>query len=664
MTEASRLANGQHEALDELQRIASSNTALQIVRYWRRPEYLFVDISLDCSNLQPKENGLRLRPRERLTIGIPPQFPFVIPFVRTPHTRWAEIEHVQWGRVLCLYLSPATEWNPSDGMAGFIERLVLWLERAAAGELDAPGEPLHPPVAYASIEAGLVVVRANAPRAEDGLPWLGVALLRLVTDERADLLGWRNPTDPWPQTPEDARVSVGVDDVTAKMALAFAVMLPRPIAFEYPRTAADMVNALEQYGVDAELMLGMLGIVAGINRRLGEPDDHPRDAREGPPLYLVVGTPSRGIVGAAERRTHLAAWRLPPLAEQIARLVPRKHSEVPELARIGREVLEMGREWLASAETAWSRVYEARPELVTPRDAATSASWLMGKRVLVLGAGALGAPIAEACVRGRAARVVVADRGVVHPGVLVRQPYEDADIGQPKALVLARRLDRIDPEVIVEPWCGDVVTTMFEDGSTASQFDLVIDATADRTVRSVIERRRTTQRDSWPAVATVLIGHDASRGIATVSYPGASGGSPDVLRRLSLAARADVTGDLADVVDDFFPDPPRGALFQPEPGCSDVTFIGSAADAAGLACQLLTGVLHALAADDDTEAMLALVVRSPVGPDRGPIPSARWFRWPKDVVLQTADRRWEVRLSAPAGRGDTGGSAPQRPGPC
>ena len=59
-------------------------------------------------------------------------------------------------------------------------------------------------------------------------------------------------------------------------------------------------------------------------------------------------------------------------------------------------------------------------------------------------------------------------------------------------------------------------------------------------------------------------------------------------------------------------------------------------------------MLHAFAADDDTEGMLALVVKSPVGPDVASAPSARWFRWPNDVVLQTADRRWEVRLAAPA----------------
>ena len=169
-----------------------------------------------------------MRPRERLTIGVPEQFPFAIPFVRTLHVRWAGTPHVQWGRLLCLYVSPSAEWNPADGMAGFIERLLLWLERAAAGELDAPGEPLHPPVAYPSGEAGLIVVRANAPRADGDQPWLGVALLRQNSTGRADLVGWRGLDEPWPYTNEDACLAAGLGDGTHSMMLAFAVTLPQP----------------------------------------------------------------------------------------------------------------------------------------------------------------------------------------------------------------------------------------------------------------------------------------------------------------------------------------------------------------------------------------------------------------------------------------------------
>jgi molybdopterin/thiamine biosynthesis adenylyltransferase len=640
---------GQRQALDDLTRIASVNRGVQILNLGRQDSDLVVEISVDCSTIRRSGDGVRLRARERLILRVSPEFPFTIPSVRTGHTRWAGTPHVQWGRVLCLYVSPSTEWDPSDGIAGFIERLVLWLERAAAGELDGPGQPLHPPVAYSSAEAGHVVVRANAPRVQGDTPWLGVGLMRRANDDRVDVMGWRAVGDTWPRTLADARAAVGVginDNVT--VILALAVFLPRAIAFEYPGTASELVEALKQYGIDAEVTLGMLGVVAGINRELAGFIGGPADDTVAPPLYFFVGTPTRGIAGEAERVTHLAAWRFPDLGERIARLVPNKHSDVAEIAQLGREVLEIGQKWLLATRTSWARVYEARPEAITARDAATPASWLMGKQVLVLGTGALGAPIAEACVRSGASRVVVADESIVHPGILVRQPYNDEDVGQAKALMLAERLRRIRPDVTVEPWYGDVVTTMFYDGSKPPDFDLVIDATANRTVRTVIERRRTAQRDAWPALATVLIGHDAKRGIATLSRPGSSGAGADVLRRLGLFARASAAGDLADVVDDFFPDPPRSDFFQPEPGCSETTFIGSAADVVGLAGQLLTGVLHALAAAGEGDDMLALVVRSPLAPNDAVAGTARWLQWPNDLVLQCAGGDYEVRLSSAA----------------
>jgi integrative and conjugative element protein (TIGR02256 family) len=645
VNQPSGLTTGQEQALAQLRRIAAIDPAFQVLAARHVDGYLDVDVSVDCANLQACAGGIRLRPRERLTIWVPARFPFEIPMVWTPHTRWAGTPHVQWGRFPCLYVSPSVEWNPSDGLAGFVQRLVLWLDRAAAGQLDATGEPLHPPVAYPSGDAGLVVVRADAPTADGDGPWLGAGLLRRVNDSRVDLVGWQRLDQPWPDTAAQARLAAGVDDPTAEVTLALAVVLPKPIAFEYPETATALVESLSRYGMGAEILLGLLGIVAETNRDLTAVASQDTSQSPGTPLYLVVGTPSRGIVGSAERLTHLAVWRLPPLGDRIASLAQYQFSTHTQLARIGREVMEIGRNWLNSARTAWARVYEARPEIVTRRDAATAASWLAGRTVLVLGAGALGAPIAEACVRGGARKVLVADRGVVHPGILVRQPYHDADIGRPKADVLAERLRLIRPDAEVEPLCCDIATTLLDEQQPLPGVDLVIDATADRTVRTVLENCRAVNRAAWPAVATVLIGHDATRGITTVSHPGASGGGADILRRLSLAARADTT--LGDVAADFFPDPAPNTLFQPEPGCSDVTFVGSAADVTGLVGQLLTGVLTALNDPNEGAAMVAVITRMPAGPADS-VPTGVWRRWPNDTVLPSADGRNEIRLAAAA----------------
>ncbi|MFI8301760.1 hypothetical protein ACIGCZ_38360 [Streptomyces nigra] len=84
-------------------------------------------------------------------------------------------------------------------------------------------------------------------------------------------------------------------------------------------------------------------------------------------------------------------------------------------------------------------------------------------------------------------------------------------------------------------------------------------------------RARRTDPAAWPHLATVMIGHQATRGIAALSPPSATGGGTDVLRRTAMTARTDPTCALADMVEDFFPAEPRTELFQPEPGCSDAS---------------------------------------------------------------------------------------------
>ena len=105
------------------------------------------------------------------------------------HTRFAGSPHVQWSRHLCLYQAPQTEWNPEDGIFGFIDRLDLWLKRGALNQLDADGEPLHPPVAYSDgLAKEAIIIRADAPEVGQA-PWVGYAHLKRVSG-RMELLSW------------------------------------------------------------------------------------------------------------------------------------------------------------------------------------------------------------------------------------------------------------------------------------------------------------------------------------------------------------------------------------------------------------------------------------------------------------------------------------------
>lgn len=585
--------------------------------------YLPVDLVVDCRDAPNAAGGIRLRPRERVRVFLPPNFPLELPRIMTPHRRWAKTAHVQWGRWPCLYRTPAVEWNPGDGIYGYIDRLLGWLDRASAGRLDAVGAPMHPPVAYPS-GSGSITIRVNAPRARDS-EWLGMAILRQRSDSRWDLIGWEQLHSDWIDT-----VAEGRENGDSLIAAA-ALVLPEPIGFEYPTSGAELFLELRRQSIFSPSIFVAMGLAARLNAALAAPGTQP--------VFAMIGAPGRGVVGQ-ESVTHVVAWRVEAEAEPLVSAVS-KIKNTPddaEASAASERILDAARDWLIHASLSWTRVHEMRPETTVRRDYTSPAAALQNLRVLVLGAGAIGAPTAEACVRAQAASVTILDNARVHPGILVRQPYCEDDIDEPKAEVLAARLTRIDASVTVTGRHLEV-TRFLEDDTLVEQFDLVIDATADRVVRHAIEFSHRTGTPAWPALITMMIGYQATRGIVAVNRAGSPEGAVDLLRRLGQSARAG--SDLSDVAADFYPDPPRTDLFQPEPGCSDATFAGSSADVSGLAGQLLVAGLAELAVADVGSA--AAIVRMPATGG-----TTTKVQWRPDLILEDQVSGFQVRVAAVA----------------
>jgi molybdopterin/thiamine biosynthesis adenylyltransferase len=431
-----------------------------------------------------------VRDRERFKVIINSGFPFVPPSVFSVHKRWARKPHVNWGSCLCLYAAPSVEWNPADGMRGFIGRLSKWVENAAAGTLDPDGQPLHPPtVSRAEDDATEVFHR--------GRPLIAIPV----------------------------------------------ILTPDEFGFEYPENVKSLSAGLSESGYDRDTLLNDLAASTYINRKLrarqveqdaiaaGTPWEETIDAEA--PLFtaMLVGTPSRRVEGDA-RLAHLAAWKLDPLSAQVTDLFARirdlRTSE--EAADLQREVRDLAFSLFESSPIAWMRVMETRPEVTRRRDQDTPSSWLSGRRVLVLGSGALGAPVSEFCVRAGVKELTVADYTVVNPGILVRQPYTDADIGLGKARALASRLSAIRDDLDVTPSHGNVRSGFFAPDQDLTAYDLVIDATADTSVRSVIELARKNSAVRPPLI-TMVIGHNAERGLITTNLPAATGAAADTFAK-------------------------------------------------------------------------------------------------------------------------------------
>jgi len=609
------MTEGQKLALEQLLEIeATGSGALEIVSQYLpddKSSFLVVHISIDCRNHKNKRvpEGLPIRNRERIKIYIPQNFPFSYPSTRTFHSRFAGFPHVQWTRYLCLYQS-STEWNPADGMYGFLERLDDWLEKGAFNQLDPEGAPLHPPVTYTSSGPSITVIpTVDTPKTE-GAPWLGLAHLNSIHEKCVEIVDW-----------------TAFGTLVPDKILGAAILLDQVMPFEFPIKISQLLYELKSRGIPWALLLNVLQW-AVIHT--------PKDS----PLFIILGTPMRGIRGG-ERRQHLVAWWVEPVFVKGIRLTLEKYSPNEKIQEIGHEVEKILLEWADKSEIQWCRVREDRPEIVTRRDYTSPVAWFKDRRVTLWGCGALGAHLAEFLVRAGVQKLILHDYGVVAPGLLARQPYERKDIGRQKVRVLEERLKAINPSIEIEPHTSNLLTELLAQQEWNTEADLILDTTGSLSVLQCIELKRPRNGTS-PLIASMIIGHNASRGILVFSPAHFSGGPQELFRRSKVESSRRF--ELKQWLDDFWPEEPRTRLFQPEPGCSDATFIGSQADVTVLAGTMLNFLAKDLTRKDNEKGTAHFVTNSiPFSSKESRLQSS--FAWSPYRVTQDPHAKYEIRIS-------------------
>nr|HQU92609.1 ThiF family adenylyltransferase [Pyrinomonadaceae bacterium] len=612
------MTEGQELAIEQLEEIETSSDGLleivEVIRPQGVVESLRVVISVFCGSYERAANGLPLKTRERLTLSVAPEFPFVVPEVSTEHHRFAGFPHVQWKTKFCLYQSPATEWDCSDGMFGYIKRLDLWLRRGALEEWETEGEPLHPPFALPGVNR-MIIPKVNTPSFADSV-WYGYAHVKNITGSRVDILGWSQDAGEIPD-------KVGV-----------TVLLSEPMPFEFPLKISDFLSELIARGVD-EFRLLLRLLIAVFSNDLDDP------------LYFFLGTPNRGMSGAGERQQHLTCWYITP--EKVAELVTQYRDKYgsERLDELSDDAAEFIRSWAAEAPIRWCTVREDRPEIVTRRDHDAPVSWFAGKTVSLWGCGALGGHVAEFLVRAGVRKLLLHDSGLVTPGILVRQPYEDLDIGRAKVDALQERLGRIRPGIELETSTGNILFGPLDTDDYAGDADLVIDTTASEPILSKLELVRRRSRHIRVPIISMSIGSRADKGLVTISGREYSGGSADLSRRAKLEACG--REDLVGYADEFWPaiDGLRRKIFQPEPGCSESTFVGSAADVTALAAMMLNLASRDLAsAEGEAGAHLVALPRAGNAEELKPA----HFELPSDLTYQDPHSQYEIRVGTSAWR--------------
>ena len=617
------LSEGQRTALDQLRRIADTDRSpVRIIGVEESADpgaSLVVHVTLDCTGHEHVEGGLRLHDREGITLWIRAEFPFSPPAAFTAHTRFHGFSHVQWGNCLCLYSSPDTQWNPSRGMFGLVAQLDEWLRRGARNELDHPEGPLHPPIAY-TVSSTAICVNADTPD-RSHWPWFGAAVL---TRTKPDLL----EVDAWQP----------VYTVPNDVSFAPTVLLDFELPYEYPRTVHHLLLYLEIKGVPSSRVLAHLMLAS-------------ERVSQGAPLYVGIGTPSRGVAGdLSQRRQHLTFWEIEP--SDVTKLRDASFAcdisnhyrgrETPEqIQALIDSVWETLISWRSEARVRWCQVFENRPEIITRRDKGTAVDWFHGKRVALWGCGAIGGLIAEHLARAGAGELTLYDQARVTPGVLVRQNFSAIDTNDAKVEALARRLHAVAPGLKVTTRAENIISQTLNRSDWDADIDIVIDATASLRVRSKLE---VVLKDHQPRVpvAAIMISPTAQYAVAVLAPPGHKAGPLDVLRRLGLTALNRPW--LSNWAHAFWTSDASTALRQPEPGCSDPTFVASHADVASFSARALNALADRLTEPGDTASGF-LFSQSP-DHDQHDIRYRPDIRWVADGI--------DFRMSANAWRDMTG----------
>lgn len=530
-----------------------------------------VDLSLRMGPMERHPDGLPLRERESFNLSVPRDFPFTKPKLTVAHRRWRGRDHVIWGSWVCLYQSQL-EWNPADGLYGFFTRLATWLGRAARNDMDPVEGPLEPPHHNTDFARTPFMISADSPAAAGEL-WVGYAEFKRRPN-CIEVTGWNK--DP--------------DQIADASRRALAVILPERLPMEYPSNGGQFTAELEKQGLDRKLLLRAFGMGA----QQGTDDE---------PVYLVLGTPARRAADGSPRQ-HFSVWAADHRG--VFKILTPSQADGEVTAQVKEDLALELADALLDANLSWCQVFENREEIHVRRDRDRPMAMFRGKRVLLLGAGALGSWAGEMIVRANPTALDIVDNGKVKPGLLVRQNYHPDEIGSNKAEALAARLNTLNG-CRVGGFPRDAHAILTVEPALIREYDLVVDCTASAILQMKLERDWRLLRGKMPRYVALGVDHRSENGIA-IDLPRGSPYGPwvaSILLKQAICADRRAVG----LAEAFYTERALASLFQPEPGCSDPTFAGSAADAMAMVGQFL----NAVGAQGDTKLAAGYLFPNPAG---------------------------------------------------
>ncbi|CDZ30821.1 UBA/THIF-type NAD/FAD binding protein [Neorhizobium galegae bv. officinalis] len=348
-----------------------------------------------------------------------------------------------------------------DRLLWRVERLLDWLDAAACDALLLDGDPLELP----SFNVTTTPVLGFSETLEDFAdwsPWIGrwgfaaTAALKGARDHRQVLRFMSNDGQ---LVKEGSSVRVEAD----RPADAIWVMLPHmPVIepWQSPETWKELSGFFISCGLD----------LADIFRQAGQDK---RKTRVKPTTRLLIGFPLSEKVGLAPNRVHWIAADNLGLSKN-------------DTIRNGFRPSERNRvQWDVGKATSlerigWIKTSNWSSDQLRTRGGAEEE--VASKRVLIIGAGAIGSAVAENLARSGVRDIGVIDNDILEVGNLSRHTLGLSDCGHGKAERLAARLDDVAPDVVSTPFKDNFPPSEPRTVALVRKYDVVIDCTGSDAV--------------------------------------------------------------------------------------------------------------------------------------------------------------------------------------
>lgn len=257
--------------------------------------------------------------------------------------------------------------------------------------------------------------------------------------------------------------------------------VPVTKTWQLPTTFGEFKQVLKSQGIDFFSILSCLSDTI----------------RDGKPHFVLLGFPiPRYFKGELEEYTWIA-FMLPVLARKDVKLpgFRRNSPGLPIIADRQNNLNDTNSVGWVSTENWNQSVVSSRGRL----DMRVCRS-----RILIIGAGCVGASIAELFVRGGINTLGIIDNDIFEKGNLSRHTLLIGDISESKAIQLKKRLVHASPNIKIT-----VYDEMFEDENileVSSGYDIIVDCTGDN---DVLQNLTTFQNDKNKLIVSISISYAA-----------------------------------------------------------------------------------------------------------------------------------------------------------